>query len=608
MANYDKIGKVILPVFIQYDTESIWERSGQSFKIFKEPYTSIEVDIYEYTGAASAIDYLEFSGFNDIGMKLAAIYNTLNLKNPSQVYLGVFDNYSEWSLDTYVNGTFLHYFRGDDENQSFIGFINGRYSSAVYSVGFPDYAVIIQSPTSGKYWAIRLSKSIAAGDESYVATFSGITGDTGIDLLVNYTGQQEKPIENPNPYAPGGLSGSAGGNGSFSGPGGSWGNGIGKAPSYDLQDDVPNGSTEVDSSNSGIFTRYAMTTSDLFVLGAALYGENILTKIGKEVMSFLWNSPNEALISLISYPFDVSQIVLTADSSIKFGSLQLDGVSGKRLFKSFASIDWGTIQLTEYWGNFLDYAPHTKIELYLPWCTGVVAIDPHDCLPGSLRVVTNIELAKGTCIHNIFGNKGALIGTYSGTCGSQLPMTAIDSSGKALGIVTAAASAIVAGVAGAGAKSAGIAAANDPQRAVEAFIRQQKFNEDPFTARLIVQQNAIAKAEAPYNRIKARAANAAVYSSVAAFRSPPSVTRSGTFTANGAGMSVQFPYVIVSRPEQNVPDKYGHYYGYPSNVYTQIGNVRGYTEIAAIHLEGIGGATIDELDELEAIIKGGIIL
>lgn len=430
-----------------------------------------------------------------------------------------------------------------------------------------------------------------------VAKYGGISKSTTIYLNSKNT-----------IYGYGGNSGQGGGNGSFTGPGGSWGNGIGSAPSYNLKPDLPNGSSESDSSSSGLFTRYAMSSSDLFVLGAALYADGLLTKLGKEIMSFLWNSPNEALISLISYPFDVSKLALTQNSSIKFGSLELENVTGKRLLRSSVSIDWGEIELNEFWGNFLDYAPHTKIDLYLPWCTGMVSIDPHDCLPGKLNVITNIELAKGTCIHNIFGNKGALIGTYSGTCGSQLPMTAIDSSGKALAFVTAAASAVVAGAAAGGARSAGISAANDWRTTARAYAMETARGLDPMTARNTVAREAIAQAEAPYNTIRTRATRAAVASSIAAFRIPPSVTRSGSFTANGAGLSIQYPYVMLSRPEQNVPDKYGRHYGYPSNVYITLGALDGYTEVSSIHLDGIKTATISELEELDNLLKGGVIL
>lgn len=397
-------------------------------------------------------------------------------------------------------------------------------------------------------------------------------------------------------YADGGSSsGGIGGGGSFSGPGGSWGNGIGPSPSHSVVGDLPIGSAEQDSSRTGLFTRYGMSASGLYVVGSALYVESILANVGKEIMSFLWNSPAEALISLISYPFSVTNLVGSTSTNIKFGSLELD-ISGNALNGSFAQIDWGTISLKEFWGNFLDYAPHTKIDMYLPWCTGSVPIDPHECMPGSLTVKTNIELSKGTCIHNIFGNKGALIGTYSGTCGSQLPMTALDTSGKALALVTAAAGAIVAGAAAGGAQSHGIQAANAPTPI--GLTHAQRISH---------QQNAMASAEAPYRRIQRGASGVALASSIATFRTPNQIVRNGSFSGSGAGMSIQYPFIIISRPEQSIPDGYGHYFGYPSNVFTGLGAVSGYAEIGSIHLDGFSSATVEELEEIESRLKEGVI-
>lgn len=403
--------------------------------------------------------------------------------------------------------------------------------------------------------------------------------------------------DNLGPYGPGGFSKPEGGDGSFS-----------DGDSEDIRGDIPNGSKESNSSSTGLFTRYAMSSSDLYVVGAALYTENILASIGKEIMSFLWNSPSDALISLISYPFDVSSLISTTSTSVKFGSLNLEAVTGARLNGTFAQIDWGSIQLEEFWGNFLDYAPHTKIELYLPWCTGFVSIDPHECLPGSISVVTNIEISKGTCVHNVFGNKGALIGTYSGTCGSQLPMTAIDTSGKALALVTAAAGAIVAGAAAGGATSAGIAAANSPQAISRPYFDALSRGLDQTSARLTAQRTAISAAEAPYRAVQQRASQASLVSAAAAIRTPASIQRNGSFSGNGAGMGIQYPFIIISRPEQNVPENYGRFYGYPSNVYTSLGSIRGYTEVGSVHVNGLSGATLEEIEEIENLLHGGVIL
>lgn len=509
-------------------------------------------------------------------------------------------------------------------NEIFNGYISSNTSSYSYAgklyKGTKDSSdvYILDVAGQGTYYdeateatIEELSQYYEVDNLQFIGTYATYEEGSFTDELL-YVDYDNEISDSEDVYDKGGTSsGNIGGTGSFSGPGGSWGNGIGPAPSTDVTGDVPKGSAEANSSSTGLFTRYAMNGAELRSVGAALYTENILEQATKAVMSFLWNSPSEALISLISYPFDVTSLLSTTQSPVIFGAIDLgpiEAVSGSRLNGTFAQIDWGTIQLSEYWGNFLDYAPHTKIELYLPWCTGSVSIDPHEVLPGSISVITNIEISKGTCVHNVFGNKGALIGTYSGTCGSQLPMTALDTSGKALALVTAAAGALVAGAAAGGAASAGIAAANSPHTTAMAYSLENSRGLEPLAARVTAQREAMAMAEAPYRAIEKRATQASLASSVAAFRTPATIQRNGSFTGNGSGMAIQFPFVIVSRPEQNIPQNYGRFFGYPSNVYTTIGSVSGYTEIGSVHVNGLTGATLDEVEEVERLLKGGVIL
>ena len=90
--------------------------------------------------------------------------------------------------------------------------------------------------------------------------------------------------------------------------------------------------------------------------------------------------------------------------------------------------------------------------------------------------------------------------------------------------------------------------------------------------------------------------------------SPPSYPRAGTFSDATSSLGYQSPYLIISRPSQSVPQQYGRFMGYPSNIFhAHLGEVRGYTEVSSIHLDNIS-ATANELDELESILKGGVLL
>lgn len=359
-------------------------------------------------------------------------------------------------------------------------------------------------------------------------------------------------------------------------------------------------STEPEVANVGLFTHYVCNNIKVAEFADWLWADNLGQAIMRDFASLFYGSPIESVISLMSYPFNVGAYAQTQTQNIKVGYNDT-GIIASALTRTGIRIDWGTLQLTEFWGNFLDYAPHTKIELYLPWCTGFVPIDPHEVLPGSIQVITTVELAKGTCVHSIINHNGTVIGIHSGICGKQIPVTAVDFSGKYVSMVTSAVSTLVAGASAAVGAAAGAMAMGAPPVLGAA---QGTLALSGNVSRAL--PGAVASAASTPSSPPRRTSNNSLRGSVAAFRTPPSVQRNGSFSDAGAGMGIQYPYLIISRPEQSVPSEYGHYYGYPSNIYASLSQLKGYTEIGEVHLDGIT-ATDAEVDELDAILKGGVI-
>lgn len=403
------------------------------------------------------------------------------------------------------------------------------------------------------------------------------------------------------------------------GPNGSFGGGgdFGIDPSTgrpvqsdDVATSLPSaGSYEGSISNAGLFVHYAMNAGMLKIVGDWLWADDLGLIIAKEFLSILYGSPIESAISLMSYPFNVTALpgVTSQMQQMYWGAHAigetLGGVKALAVTNPYATIDWGTVQLTEFWGNFLDYAPHTKLELYLPWCTGFVPIDPNECLPGSLRVVTNIELAKGTCLHNVIGNDGRVIATHSGTCGKQLPLTALDTSGKALALVSGAAmTATVGGMALMGGTAGAMYGGFDVAKLQGPYGQRWVPYDKPGNV-----STAFEGAKTGAGMAAKASKKPAVMAAAAALRANVTVPRNGTFTGTTAGLGVQYPYLIISRPTQSVPKQYGHHYGYPSNIYSPLLTLRGYTEIGEIHLTGFT-CTEDELTEIDSLLKSGVIL
>lgn len=419
-----------------------------------------------------------------------------------------------------------------------------------------------------------------------------------------YIIDESEPEPNPNPYNPGGVSRPGGGGGSFNVP-----------ESDDVSVDVPLGTDIGNDSSTGMYTRYLMNTQYMKLFGYWMWDPDAgLSLIKTLYESWYGEKQSDSLISLLSFPFALTAPLTGISSHSQPLVLGHQNIIANyiALKSGGAQIDWGTLNLQEYWGNFLDYSPHTKIELYLPWGTGFVDIDPGQCLPGTLKVVTNIEFARGSCTHNVINQDGCVLGTYMGQPGSMVPMIASDIASKRAGMLVGA---VAAGVGGVVAGGAAAVSAIGQSASVAAYT--QSMSRLPMTmpasTRSSIATNIASQPLNVANEISSNlmpgatlAKHIASDAAIASRRHPAHMTRNGGFGDASAGTMIQYPYLIISRPEQNVPDSYGHHYGYPSNIYEPLANLRGYTEIAAIHLNGIG-CTASEMSELESILAGGVI-
>lgn len=417
-------------------------------------------------------------------------------------------------------------------------------------------------------------------------------------LQVNVT----DPVNPPSPYNPPG--GGTGGSGIPTGPGGGGGT-FPSGPGPSMVETIPIGQSGNDLANSGLFTMYLMNQSYMNLIGDIMWEDNL----GIQALKAVFGQPIDAIISTMSYPFDLTNFVTKTAQNLFFGPWN-SGLPFQALTKSSFQIDWGTITIPFGWGNFLDYAPHTKMELFLPWGPGYVPIDPNDVSPysntpgnfnvstftnGSIQVKTNIELGKGTCVHNVIGNNGKVIGSYSGIVGKQVPMTALDTGGKLITTIGAVAT-MTAGAATAAGAMAG--KFNTGQMSAHKQV-------DPLLNRpMFADAGYMQKASEGVSTVN-RGANMAAS---ALLSNPISFPRAGTFSDGSSAMTVQQPFLLISRPVQSVPTQYGHYNGYPSNIhYGNLAGLSGYTEISEIHLDNVT-ATADELTELDAVLKGGILL
>lgn len=299
-------------------------------------------------------------------------------------------------------------------------------------------------------------------------------------------------------------------------------------------------------SASSLWAVYNPTQAQLDSFGSWLWSSNLVEQIKK-----LFSDPMQAIIG-------VHKVFATpstgAAQNIKCGYID-SGVPAAVVNDQYTTIDCGTIDLREYFGNAFDYSPFTEVSLYLPFI-GIVQLDVSDVMRGSVSVTYHVDVITGACLADVYVERdaaGGVLYQYSGSAIVTYPV----SSGSYASAVTGVLS-IGAGIAGTIATGGALAPA------------------------LIGGAAGLGKLHS-------------------------NVQKSGSFSGAPGAMGCKVPYIIVSRPQINMPDDFTWYEGKPANDTVLIGSCSGYIRVKETHLENIP-ATKDELTEIERLLKSGVIV
>ena len=88
----------------------------------------------------------------------------------------------------------------------------------------------------------------------------------------------------------------------------------------------------------------------------------------------------------------------------------------------------------------------------------------------------------------------------------------------------------------------------------------------------------------------------------------PSVTSKGNIVANSGFCSVLYPYIRITRPITAEPESYQEVLGYPSYINTTLGECEGLCVCEDIDIEGIVGATENELSRIKSLCSEGVYI
>lgn len=297
---------------------------------------------------------------------------------------------------------------------------------------------------------------------------------------------------------------------------------------------------------SALYSIYNPTLAQVNSLGAWLWSSNFIDQLLK-----LFASPMDAIIGLHKI---YATPATGADQNIKVGYLD-SGVPSKIVTEQYTTVDCGTVNCYEYFGNVLDYNPYTNIRLYLPFI-GIIDLSNSDVMRSSINVVYHVDVLSGACLAEVKITRdggGGTLYQYAGNAATTLPI----SSGSYMGVVSSVSSVAT--------------------RALAGFASGGALG---------------AIASGATGILNAQGTN---------------VVHSGGFSGNAGAMGCKKPYLIIERPQTETADNTANLLGYGSNLFTRLKTCKGFTRVKGVHVDAVP-ATKDEKKLIEEKLMDGVII
>lgn len=345
-------------------------------------------------------------------------------------------------------------------------------------------------------------------------------------------------------------------------------------PNFDNSSDiipVPN-MPSVGVSNVGFVNVYKTTQGALQNLGSDLFPdfvppptpeptEDLATTIAMGFTNVVENLSN--LLSsyinsnLINYIIDCHCLPVSPtvgeSEPIKIGFKQFPQ-SAMRVKSDYVDFNCGTLNLKEYYGNFIDYVG-TRASLYLPFI-GFVPIKNEYFQDGELTVKYRFNIIDGSFMAYVLATssksnlKDTVIGTYSGNACVHIPITGVNYSNMVSGLVNGA--------------------------------------------------TAIASASKGVGGV-------AINTALSTLSMKPEMQSNNSYNATSSFLGIRYPYLLIEREVSNFSELYPNECGVPLNATKTINELTGYIEMDEnIHIEL--NCMDEERQMILELLTGGIII
>lgn len=313
------------------------------------------------------------------------------------------------------------------------------------------------------------------------------------------------------------------------------------------------------------FTKiYLPTITQLYQLSRYMWEDDFIANLKD-----MYTNPMEAIIGLYTLPYTPTK---DTEENIVIGNVSTPVKAAPLNFTSqYVELDFGEINIKEFWGSCLDYSPSTKIICYLPFL-GFRDIDTDKVMGKSMGIVYQCNVMDGSFVAYITSNSNVIY-SYNGEMFQSLPLSNYDGSNLIRSLVSTVSTA------------AGMIAGG-------------------FTAPVAKSGNAL-KGLNPNTKTVNGSDIGSLVGNV--MNAKPSINVDANISGNAGYLDIRYPYIILVRPRQALPSMYNILHGYPSFISDKLKNFSGYTEVSDMHLENIN-CTQAEYEEIISILESGVIL
>lgn len=279
--------------------------------------------------------------------------------------------------------------------------------------------------------------------------------------------------------------------------------------------------------------------------------------------------------SLVIFPFSIYKQEIVESNSIQLGSTTITD-TGMRVLSSKTNQGSDYYNLAYFilhkrYGDFRDYSPYTQIELYLPY-VGWIKLDTNNCY-GNILVTYNVNFNDGSA-QVLVTNESFDRLLYQSTC--QL--------GVKIGLNTTNASEVQ--------RNSIANAINLTMGMTSGVVSLATANPIGIIGGAMSTTKAIADySMREMNNIERASGNV-------------SSGYNGLYGPNQVRLRISTYKALFEPTNAN----FLKYNGGPLYTFKTLSELTGYTEVASIHLEGLSEVLDSEKDEIETLLKQGVIL